>query len=39
MIDHSRELSCIHDTKHRLAYVSPQSEDFLGYTPEEMMVK
>ena len=39
IIDHSRELFYIHDTGHKLTYVSPQSEEILGYSPEEMMVK
>jgi PAS domain S-box-containing protein len=39
IVEHSNELFYIHDTKHQLTYVSPQSEEILGYTPEEMMVK
>ncbi|MHC4170533.1 MAG: PAS domain-containing protein [Planctomycetota bacterium] len=39
IIDHSVEVFYIHDTEHKLTYVSPQSQETLGYTPEEMMVK
>lgn len=39
IIEHSRDLFYIHDTKHVLKYVSPQSMEIFGYTPEEMMVK
>jgi len=39
IIEHSNELFYIHDTEHALTYVSQTSEDLLGYTPEEMMIK
>jgi PAS domain S-box-containing protein len=39
IIEHSNELFYIHDTLHTLNYVSPQSLQILGYTPEEMMVE
>lgn len=39
IIEHSNELFYIHDTHHQLTYVSPQSKEILGYTPDEMMVK
>ena len=35
IIEHSNELFYLHDTDHRLIYVSPQSMNFFGYTPEE----
>ena len=35
IIEHSNELFYLHDTDHRLIYVSPQSMDFFGYTQEE----
>lgn len=39
IVEHSNELFYIHDTKHQLTYVSPQSKQILGYTPEELMVR
>lgn len=39
IIAHSNELYYIHDTHHRLTYVSPQSLKILGYTPDEMMIE
>ena len=39
IIEHSNELFYIHDTEHTLTYVSQTSEDLLGYTPKEMMLK
>jgi PAS domain S-box-containing protein len=39
IIEHSNELFYIHDTEHTLTYVSQTSEDLLGYTPEEMVIK
>jgi phosphate/phosphite/phosphonate ABC transporter binding protein len=39
IIEHSNELFYLHDTEHVLTYVSPTSEEILGYTPEEMMIK
>jgi len=39
IIEHSNELFYLHDTEHVLTYVSPTSEEILGYTPEEMMRK
>ncbi|MBD3313147.1 PAS domain S-box protein [Candidatus Woesearchaeota archaeon] len=39
IIEHISELYYIHDTKHRLTYVSPQSKKILGYSPEEMKIK
>jgi PAS domain S-box-containing protein len=39
IIEHSKELFYIHDTHHRLTYISPQSLYILGYTPDEMMTE
>ena len=39
IIEHSNELFYVHDTHHKLTYVSPQSLRILGYTPYEMMVE
>ncbi|MFZ5906581.1 MAG: PAS domain-containing protein [Nitrospirota bacterium] len=39
IIEHSNELYYMHDIEHTLNYVSPQSLQILGYTPEEMMVQ
>ncbi len=39
IIEHSNELLYIHDTHHKLTFVSPQSKEMLGYTPEEMMME
>ena len=39
VIEHSNQLFYIHDNKNVLSYVSPQSMEYFGYTPEEMMVK
>ena len=39
IIEHSNEMFYIHDTNHVVKYVSPQTEEFLGYTQEEMLVK
>jgi PAS domain S-box-containing protein len=38
IIEHSNELFYIHDPHQRLSYISPQSMEILGRTPEEMMV-
>ncbi|MDZ7773078.1 MAG: PAS domain S-box protein [Balneolaceae bacterium] len=35
MVEHSTNMFYRHDPDHRLTYVSPQSEEFLGYPPEE----
>jgi two-component system sensor histidine kinase UhpB len=39
IIDHSVELFYLHDTEHKLIYVSPQCFNIFGYRPEEMVVK
>ena len=39
IIEHSKEMFYIHDTKHVLVYVSPQCKELLGFTQEEMKVK
>ena len=39
IVEHSNELFYVHDTHHKLTYVSPQSLQILGYTPDEMMVE
>ncbi|MFH5885284.1 PAS domain-containing protein [Halalkalibaculum sp. DA3122] len=35
VVEHSTNLFYRHDTDHKLTYVSPQAEQFLGCTPEE----
>lgn len=39
IIAHSNEIFYLHDTHHRFLYVSPQSLQILGYTPDEMMIE
>jgi len=39
IIEHSKEAYYIHDSQHRISYISPQCEQIFGYSPEEMMVK
>src|SRR4030042_1019793 len=39
IIEHSNELFYIHDIHHKLNYVSPQSLQILGYTPDEMITE
>ena len=39
IIEHSNEIFYIHDTHQKLSYISPQSKQILGYTPDEMMVE
>ncbi|MFZ3136802.1 MAG: PAS domain S-box protein [Thermodesulfovibrionales bacterium] len=39
IIEHSNELYYVHDTNQVLSYVSPQSLQVLGYTPDEMMIE
>jgi len=38
IIEHSNEMFYIHDTAHRLTYVSPQCEVIFGYTVDEMKI-
>lgn len=39
IIEHSTEMYYIHGLDHKLTYTSPQSQDILGYSPEEMKIK
>ncbi|MCP4725403.1 MAG: PAS domain S-box protein [bacterium] len=39
IVEHSNEIFYAHDKNHKLTYISHQSEQIMGYTPEEMMVK
>ena len=39
VVEHSTNMFYRHDTNHKLSYVSPQSIDFLGYSPEEAQKK
>jgi PAS domain S-box-containing protein len=39
IIEHSNEIFYFHDTHHKFIYVSPQSFQILGYTPDEMMIE
>jgi PAS domain S-box-containing protein len=39
IVEHSTNLFYKHDVHHQLEYISPQSYDFVGLTPEEAMKK
>jgi len=39
IVDHSKEIFYLHDIHHKFTYVSPQSLQILGYSPDEMMVE
>src|SRR4030042_701211 len=39
IIEHSDEIFYAHDTHHKLTYISPQSIQILGYSPDEMMTE
>ncbi|MBC8218832.1 MAG: PAS domain S-box protein, partial [Planctomycetes bacterium] len=39
IIEHSVEVFYVHDTEHKLTYISPQSKEVFGYAPGEMKVK
>lgn len=39
IVEHSTNLFFKHDVNHQLEYISPQSYDFVGLTPEESMKK
>lgn len=39
IIEHSNEIFYAHDTHHKLTYISPQSIQILGYSPDEMMTE
>jgi PAS domain-containing protein len=39
IIEHSNEIYYLHDIHHKFIYVSPQSLQILGYTPDEMMIE
>ncbi|MFC1568981.1 PAS domain S-box protein [bacterium] len=39
IIEHSNELYFIHDTENKLNFVSPQCEQIMGYTTDEMKVE
>ncbi len=39
IIEHSNEMFYIHDAEHTFTYVSPTSEEILGYAPEELKRK
>ena len=39
IIEHCKEAYYIHDSQHRISYISPQCEQIFGYSPEEMTVK
>lgn len=39
LVEHSTIMFYKHTSEHVLTYVSPQSVDFLGYSPEESMVR
>jgi PAS domain S-box-containing protein len=39
IIEHSNDVFYVHDTKNRLTYASPQSQQVFGYTPDEMLTE
>ncbi|MBR9706419.1 PAS domain S-box protein [Candidatus Pacearchaeota archaeon] len=39
IIEHSNEVFYIHDTNHKIIYISPQCKQIFGFTPQEMKVK
>jgi PAS domain S-box-containing protein len=39
IIEHSNELFYTHDTNHKLIYISPQSMQILGYSPDEIVIE
>jgi len=39
IVEHSNELFYVHDARHKLTYLSPQSKQILGYSPDEMLIK
>ncbi len=39
IIEHSNEIYYVHDTNQVLSYVSPQSLQVLGYTPDEIIIE
>ena len=39
IFENSTNIYYSHDTDHVVNYISPQIEDLLGYTPEEVMIK
>ena len=39
IVEHSNELFYVHDTHQKLIYLSPQSLQILGYTPDEMLIE
>jgi PAS domain S-box-containing protein len=39
IIEHSNEIFYIHDTKHKLLFISPQCLQILGYPPDEMLTE
>ncbi|MFH1770570.1 MAG: PAS domain S-box protein [archaeon] len=39
IVNHSKEVFYIHDTNHKITYISNQCKEMFGYTPEEMRFK
>src|SRR4030043_1255705 len=39
IIEHGNEIFYAHDTHHKLTYISPQSIQILGYSPDEMITE
>ncbi|MFZ5940321.1 MAG: PAS domain S-box protein [Bacteroidota bacterium] len=37
IIEHSREMHYVHDTRNVITFVSPQCRQILGYSPDELM--
>lgn len=38
IVNHTHEVLYIHDTNHRLTYMSPYCQEIFGFTPEQMMI-
>jgi two-component system, cell cycle sensor histidine kinase and response regulator CckA len=38
IIEHSNEMFYLHDTSHKFIYVSPKSQEFFGFNPDDMKI-
>jgi PAS domain S-box-containing protein len=38
IIEHSNEMFFLHDTSHKFIYVSPKSQEFFGFKPDDMNI-
>ncbi len=39
IIEHSNEMFYLHDINHKFIYVSPKSQEFFGFSPDDMNIK